>query len=72
MIEISVGPSGLKRTYCAEGIRTATVYPLAGRWWVHCYFGPDDADSVRQACVTAASGEAIAIRHTLHLVEPHA
>jgi hypothetical protein len=68
-IEISMGPNGLKRTYSAEGIRTATVYPLAGRWWVRCYFGPDDSDSVRSECGTAASGETIAIRHTLRLVE---
>jgi hypothetical protein len=31
-IEISVGPNRLRRTYCCEGVRTATVYLMAGRW----------------------------------------
>lgn len=69
-IEVSVGPNGLKRTYCAEGIRTATVYPLAGRWWVRLYLGPDDSDSVRHECGTASGGDRIAIRHTLQLTAP--
>jgi hypothetical protein len=59
-IEVSIGPNGLRRTYCCEGIRTATVYRMAGRWWVRCYFGPDDSDSVRYECGTPDSGEATA------------
>lgn len=71
-LEISIGANGLRRTYCCEGIRTAAVYQMAGRWWVRCYFGPEDSDSVRHECGSPASGEKIAIRHTFRLVDPHA
>lgn len=71
-IEVSVAANGLRRTYWCEGIRTATVYLMAGRWWLRRYFGPEDSDSVRHECGSLASGEKLAIRHTLGLVEPHA
>ncbi len=65
VIEVSAGPKGLKRTYWCEGIHTATVYFMAGRWWVRCYYGPDEYN--QHDCGTPNSGDHIAIRHTLRL-----